>query len=59
MKLNKCEDCKTYMIKNMCSICKKESKNAHYKFIKIRDAPKSTIEHFNKRRGINNKNTNE
>lgn len=53
MKLKKCENCKTYTLKDICSTCKKESKSAHYKFVKIRDAPKSTLEHFNKRRGIN------
>lgn len=53
MKLKKCQDCKAYTLKDICENCKKESSDAHYKFVKIRDAPKSTMEHFNKRRGIN------
>jgi len=40
MKLKKCEFCKTYTLKNNCPKCKKPTKDAHYKFIKIRDALK-------------------
>lgn len=54
MKLNKCKDCKTYTLEDVCDKCKNEAGSAHYKFVKIRDAPKSTAEHFNKRRGIQN-----
>ncbi len=52
MKLKKCKKCKTYTINNVCNKCYKEAKDAHYKFVKIKDAPKSTAEHFNKRRGL-------
>lgn len=38
--LKKCKECKNYTLKNNCSHCKKETLNAHYKFIKIRNAPK-------------------
>ena len=52
MKLKKCPNCKVYTLKDICDKCQKESGSAHYKFVKIKDAPKSTMEHFNKRRGI-------
>jgi len=39
MKLKKCDKCKTYTLKENCSTCKSKTKDAHYKFIKIRDAP--------------------
>jgi len=43
MKLLKCNSCKpaTYTFKEVCPKCKEKSKDAHYKFIKIRDAPTS------------------
>ena len=50
MKLKKCPKCKIYTLKDNCPKCKKTSKDAHYKFLKLKDAPKSTAKHFNKRR---------
>ena len=41
MKLKKCSKCGKYTFKENCDICQSETKDAHYKFIKIRDAPKS------------------
>jgi hypothetical protein len=41
MKLKKCKTCKTYTLKNNCKKCNEKSSDAHYKFIKIKDAPKS------------------
>lgn len=41
MKLKKCSICNSYTLKEMCSRCKKPAKDAHYKFIKIKDAPKN------------------
>jgi len=52
MILKKCEKCGTYTLKEICSKCNQKSSDAHYKFIKIKDAPKSTAEHFNKKRGL-------
>jgi len=37
MKLKKCSSCKSYSIKENCIKCKNKTKDAHYKFIKIRD----------------------
>jgi rRNA maturation protein Nop10 len=42
MKLKKCPNCKTYTLKETCSKCNGKTKTPHYKFIKIRDAPKSS-----------------
>lgn len=52
MKLRKCNKCQTYTLNDVCDKCNEKSADAHYKFVKIRDAPKSTAEHFNKRRGL-------
>ena len=41
MKLKKCDSCKSYSLKNKCANCNSKTKEAHYKFIKIRNAPKS------------------
>lgn len=41
MKLKKCSSCNEYTLKENCPICKEKSKDAHYKFLKIKDAPKS------------------
>lgn len=41
MKLKKCPKCKTYTLKENCPKCESKSKDAHYKFLKLRDAPKS------------------
>jgi len=39
-KLKKCPKCNTYTLKQTCPKCKTETKSAHYKFIKIKNAPK-------------------
>jgi recombinational DNA repair protein RecR len=49
-KLRKCDECQEYTLQDICPKCKEKSKDAHYKYIKIRDAPPSTTGHFNKRR---------
>jgi rRNA maturation protein Nop10 len=36
MKINKCEEYH-YTLKDVCPICKKTTKSAHYKFIKLKD----------------------
>ncbi len=40
MKLKKCSQCDHYTLKNSCPKCNEKSKDAHYKFIKIRNAPR-------------------
>ncbi|MBT96837.1 MAG: nucleolar RNA-binding Nop10p family protein [Candidatus Pacearchaeota archaeon] len=37
MILKKCKKCKAYTLKNTCSKCKKPTKDAHYKFVKIKN----------------------
>jgi rRNA maturation protein Nop10 len=46
MKLKKCQNCKIYSLKEICPKCNKKTKNAHYKFLNLKDAPKSTNEFF-------------
>jgi rRNA maturation protein Nop10 len=41
MILKKCNQCNTYTLKTKCPKCNKPTKDAHYKFSKIKDAPKS------------------
>jgi recombinational DNA repair protein RecR len=48
MKLKKCPNCSSYSLKENCYKCESKTKDAHYKFIKIKDAPKSTLEFFKK-----------
>ena len=43
MKLQKCKTCNKYTLQESCQICKDKTSDAHYKFIKIRDAPKSDV----------------
>jgi rRNA maturation protein Nop10 len=50
MKLKKCPKCNSYNLKEICRKCKEKTKDAHYKFLNLKDAPKSTAEHFKKRR---------
>jgi rRNA maturation protein Nop10 len=38
-KLKKCLSCKKYTLKENCPACKNKTGDAHYKFIRIRDAP--------------------
>ena len=40
MKLKKCKECKKYTLKNSCPKCKKPTSDAHYKFVKVKDASK-------------------
>jgi len=44
MKLKKCPTCSIYTLKDSCPKCNKKSKDAHYKFVKIRNAPSSKKE---------------
>ena len=37
MKLKKCKECGTYTLKEKCPKCNKKTKDAHYKFVKVRD----------------------
>jgi len=48
MLLKKCPECKTYTLEDSCKKCKNKTKDAHYKFLRLRDAPKSDAEHFKK-----------
>lgn len=41
MKLKKCTSCNEYNLTETCKNCKEKTKSAHYKFIKIRNAPKN------------------
>ncbi len=38
-KLKKCPFCKKYTLNNACPECKKPTKDAHYKYIKIKSPP--------------------
>lgn len=40
MKLKKCKECDTYTLKETCPKCNKKTSDAHYKFIRVRNAPK-------------------
>ena len=37
MKLKFCSSCKEYNLTSLCSKCKKETKEAHYKYINLKD----------------------
>ena len=41
MKLKKCSKCEEYGLGNDCKKCGAKMKDAHYKFVKIRDVAKS------------------
>jgi len=41
MILKKCSKCNSYTFKEICSKCKIQTKDAHYKFLKIKDAPRN------------------
>lgn len=41
MKLKKCKKCDKYTLDQKCKKCSEKTSDAHYKFIKIKDAPKS------------------
>ena len=40
LKLKKCPKCNEYNLTDICRKCNSKTESAHYKFIKIRDAPK-------------------
>lgn len=42
MNLKKCPSCKKYTLELICNNCESKTKEAHYKFLKIRDAPKNS-----------------
>lgn len=48
MKLKKCQNCKEYTLKENCDKCKEKTKNAHYKFIRIKNAPRSDVKFVRK-----------
>lgn len=39
-KLKKCSNCQEYNLTDTCRLCNFKTENAHYKFIKIKDAVK-------------------
>lgn len=41
LKLKKCPNCNEYNLTEECKKCKSKTEDAHYKHIKIRDAPNS------------------
>lgn len=43
MKLKKCSYCNKYTLEENCLICKRKTLDAHYKFIKIKDAPTNNL----------------
>jgi hypothetical protein len=48
MLLKKCPNCKTYTLKEICKRCNNKTINPHYKFKKVKDAPKDSSKHFTK-----------
>jgi hypothetical protein len=42
MKLRKCKKCGKYTLKEECA-CGEKTSDAHYKFLKVKDAPKSDV----------------
>ena len=43
MILKKCPQCKKYTLKDKCNACKTQTKDVHYKFPKIRNAPPRSV----------------
>lgn len=41
MNLQKCPKCNEYNLTSICKKCKSETKSAHYKFLNLKNAPKS------------------
>lgn len=41
-KLKKCSQCNNYTLKDSCPKCNEKTKDAHYKFVKVHDAPKNS-----------------
>ena len=52
MKLKKCEFCKEYTLEKECKKCGRKTLEAHYKFLNLKDAPKSNPGFF-KRKNAN------
>ncbi len=46
--LKKCPVCEKYTLKELCSVCGIKVVEIKYKFVKIRDAPKDSAQHFQK-----------
>jgi len=40
-KLKKCRECGRYTLKEICSGCEEKTKDAHYKFVKLKDMTKN------------------
>jgi len=49
-KLKKCQKCKDYTLKDSCEKCNLPTESAHYRFLKIRDAPKDSDKYFSQMR---------
>ena len=52
MKLKKCNNCNNYTLKEICKKCGRKTSPAHYKFLNLKDAPKSDPSFF-KRKNAN------
>ena len=50
-KLRKCSNCGKYTLKDSCGKCGKKTVDAHYKFVKVRDAPKDSGKYWAGKRG--------
>ena len=50
MKLKKCSKCGKYTLKDSCEKCSSPTESAHYKFVKIKDAPKDSAVYWDKKR---------
>ena len=48
MRLKKCPKCKDYFLEEKCPKCQIQTKEAHYKYLRIKDAPKSKLKYFKK-----------
>lgn len=48
----KCPLCLTYTLRKTCKNCNEKTNSAHYKFIKLKDAPKSNSEFFIKKNEV-------
>ena len=48
MQLKKCQTCSEYTLKSNCPKCNKKTKETHYRYENLRDAPKDSAKHFDK-----------
>lgn len=48
--LKKCPTCSKYTFKETCPKCSDTTTSAHYTFSKIKNAPKDSAKHFEKKR---------